>query len=122
MGDTLKPCPFCGGEAKTHGPYGWYSQWCISHSCKAFYTGAQDAFKDYPTEAQAITAWNTRADDGCIAELVEWAEVVLHDWHSETGFVAAVRETTGHPYPWEHGEQSVANLRDALAKVKGGAA
>jgi len=56
----LLPCPFCGGEAKVYGPYGWYRQWCISHSCKAFYTGAQDAFKDYPTEGYAISAWNTR--------------------------------------------------------------
>lgn len=58
----LLPCPFCGGDAKTHGPYGWYSQWCISHSCKTFYTGAQDAFKDYPSETSAITAWNTRSN------------------------------------------------------------
>ena len=58
--EGLKPCPFCGGEAKLYGPYGWYSQFCISHSCKAFYAGAQDAFKDYPTADYAIAAWNTR--------------------------------------------------------------
>ena len=70
----LKPCPFCGGKAKTHGPYGWYRQWCISHSCKTFYTGAQDAFKDYPNEAEAIAAWNTRtqpAPDPLLDQLAE---------------------------------------------------
>ena len=116
MGDTLKPCPFCGGEAKTHGPYGWYSQWCISHSCKAFYTGAQDAFKDYPTEAQAITAWNTRADAGCIAELVEALDGLIddepcrydHHGYCQSHFITAPCE--------------MAVARATLAKVKGEAA
>lgn len=56
----LKLCPFCGGNAKTYGPYGWYKQWCISHSCKAFYSGASEVFGGYPNEAEAIAAWNTR--------------------------------------------------------------
>jgi hypothetical protein len=57
----LLPCPFCGGEAKVFGPYGWYRQWGISHSCASFYSGAQEMFGGFPTKTAAIAAWNTRA-------------------------------------------------------------
>jgi hypothetical protein len=57
----LKPCPFCGGtNVATFGPYGWYRQWGISHSCKSFYSGSQEMFKGFPSEAEAIAAWNAR--------------------------------------------------------------
>jgi len=60
-GDALKPCPFCGGDnVKTFGPYGWYRQWGISHSCRTFYSGAQEIAQGFPNEAEAIAAWNTR--------------------------------------------------------------
>jgi hypothetical protein len=58
----LLPCPFCGGDdVKTFGPYGWYRQWCISHSCKGFYSGSSESFKDFANEFSAVEAWNTRA-------------------------------------------------------------
>jgi hypothetical protein len=60
--EQLKPCPFCGGDAETYGPYGWYQQWCITHNCPTFHNGGSEAFKGYPNEAYAITAWNTRFD------------------------------------------------------------
>lgn len=54
MSETLKPCPFCGGEASV-------KMWCepdtpflvMCESCKA-------SVKDYATEAEAIEAWNRR--------------------------------------------------------------
>lgn len=52
----LKPCPFCGGEANV-------KMWCepdtpylvMCESCKA-------SVNDYATEAEAIEAWNRRAE------------------------------------------------------------
>ena len=53
-------------------------------------------------------------------DLIDAVEAVLHDWHSETGFVAAVRLATGRAWPWDHGEKSLNQLRAALARAKGG--
>lgn len=63
MAEKLKPCPFCGGEAQTYGPYGWYRRWAISHNCPTFYNGGSEAFKEFPSETYAIEAWNRRAGD-----------------------------------------------------------
>ena len=75
--EALKPCPFCGGtNVKTFGPYGWYRQWGISHSCKSFYSGTSEMFQGFAVEADAIKAWNTRlspppspADEELIAKV-----------------------------------------------------
>ena len=77
----LLPCPFCGGEAKTHGPYGWSRLWCISHNCTAFYNSASEAFKDFPSEAVAITAWNRRTDlsQAAVAAALEAAKAAIAD-------------------------------------------
>jgi len=59
--EALLPCPFCGGDnVKVSGPYGWYRQWCITHSCRTFYSGAQEIAQGFPSEAEARAAWNTR--------------------------------------------------------------
>lgn len=59
--EALEPCPFCGGEnVDTFGPYGWYQQWGISHSCPTFYSGSSELCKGFASEASAIAAWNTR--------------------------------------------------------------
>lgn len=59
---ALLPCPFCGGSnVETFGPYGWYRQWGISHSCQSFYSGSQEMFQGFHTEDSAIAAWNRRA-------------------------------------------------------------
>lgn len=58
---TLKPCPFCGGDnIRVHGPYGWYRQWCISHSCRSFYSGSGEFSKGFRSKDDAVSAWNAR--------------------------------------------------------------
>ena len=76
--NELKPCPFCGGEAKimTHESYvpeswrslvGVYGVVCTS--CRA------GGYQFWDTEEQAIAAWNRRADDAgyaaCAAEIAD---------------------------------------------------
>ena len=60
----LKPCPFCGGEAQTTlrniGDSGedFWSVECFDPECGC-------DFCLYHTEAEAIEAWNTRAERTC---------------------------------------------------------
>lgn len=59
--DELKPCPFCGGEAECTKWWsatmsGKYATVCKKCSCGTDY---------YYTEAEAIEAWNTRAERTC---------------------------------------------------------
>lgn len=56
--DTLKPCPFCGGEARTIEPARYGKRWGVLCECGAFI-----GFKH--TEAEAIKAWNTRTERTC---------------------------------------------------------
>lgn len=55
----LMPCPFCGGEAETHEvgfPYHYWDVWCNGECF--------DHFCEKPTEAEAVAAWNARAELG----------------------------------------------------------
>lgn len=61
MSDELKPCPFCGGEAKTiETKQGWHMN--IEHEPTCFHKTEVD---DEWTKAKAIEAWNTRAERTC---------------------------------------------------------
>jgi hypothetical protein len=71
----LKPCPFCGGEARS-----WPSS-----SCRVI-VGCEESSERCPVnphvhgrEAQAITAWNTRtpAGEGGAKDAVERAAEVI---------------------------------------------
>ena len=63
--ETLKPCPFCGGEAELH----WHSSDCWGTTCKVCRADGPIPKRD--TEAEAIAAWNTRADADRIEELTD---------------------------------------------------
>lgn len=69
----LLPCPFCGGEATVErmGHNGYYFVACAGLNC------CDSALAD--TEAEAITAWNTRAERTC-KNVNEWRDenYVLH--------------------------------------------
>ena len=52
---TLKPCPFCGGEARVQSYYRDYAIYCFK--CNA------STRKFYPTREEAEKAWNRRAND-----------------------------------------------------------
>ena len=58
----LKPCPFCGGEAEVMhtGGIGCSNDTFSIVECVRCW--AKTAFCD--TEAEAVKAWNTRANDG----------------------------------------------------------
>lgn len=63
MTSELKPCPFCGGEAGLYispAKYGWKYAFCK----KCF-----SSMDDYDTEAEAVEAWNTRAERTCKPEV-----------------------------------------------------
>ncbi|MBQ9784280.1 MAG: Lar family restriction alleviation protein [Clostridia bacterium] len=53
MSEEIKPCPFCGGEAELYSGGIKYvlCKECLATSC------------DFKTEAEAIEAWNRRAND-----------------------------------------------------------
>lgn len=55
----LLNCPFCGGEAFTYCMHDWW----VSHDCYAL--GRNVSTKLCKTEAEAIEAWNTRAERTC---------------------------------------------------------
>ena len=56
----LKPCPFCGGKAEPFNPFeNTEGTWCVICSECAAATGFEQ------TEAEAIEAWNTRAERTC---------------------------------------------------------
>ena len=64
MANELKPCPFCGGEA-----FVYKRSWSVWHTSPTDYTvicadcraGVRHYFSK---EAEAIKAWNRRAEDG----------------------------------------------------------
>ena len=85
---SLKPCPFCGGEAELerdndhHGE--WFNLGCARNwhrvgpdqACPGgyiWYTAGPEE------EAEAIAAWNRRATDPAVAELVEALGAILAD-------------------------------------------
>lgn len=75
----LKPCPFCGGEAQLMHmdldtiDEGWkvWGVWCVNDLHAEEHGGYQHGhfIDNYGTEAEAIEAWNTRAEQVIAATL-----------------------------------------------------
>ena len=71
----LKPCPFCGGEAKTiNHPASWNKNILVAYvrceTCQVngtpFELNTNHTYKDGAEYIyKAIEAWNRRATDGC---------------------------------------------------------
>lgn len=62
----LKPCPFCGGEADVMLCQSAYGQsYRIHHEHKSPCPAAYVNGLQFRTEAEAITAWNARAERTC---------------------------------------------------------
>ena len=76
MSDLL-PCPFCGGEAHTIEPARYGKSWGVRCECGAF-------LGFYFTEAEAVEAWNTRADSTCRNISKEWEKTSFA--HAATSF------------------------------------
>ena len=65
--ETLKPCPFCGGEATIRifkGKDGWRDRYAILCRYDEGGCGAESGLYHYMSEA--IEAWNRRVTDGNI--------------------------------------------------------
>ena len=71
MAETLKPCPFCGGEADLWakpGSYGWFTV-CQCSVCsasgKTFSLGQEcdDNWENTKAAKRAVDAWNRRCPD-----------------------------------------------------------
>ena len=74
---SLKPCPSCGGEAQTDvGKAGQAAAFCDLFRSYCMDCGTQSPEWSY-TEAEAITAWNTRAPIPVTDEMVERAMVAV---------------------------------------------
>ena len=67
----LKPCPFCGGKAelrpndrgiRTPDIYGWHVE-CVNDECIIGLMDDRQWYED--TKAEAIAAWNARAERTC---------------------------------------------------------
>ena len=68
--NDLKPCPFCGGKAKTEQVERWYygtvyRVGCNTDGCRGWWYESVL----YRTEAKAIEAWNTRSEQAIAATL-----------------------------------------------------
>ena len=54
MSETLKPCPFCGGQAMITPVDAGFVKYTV------FCSNCGVTFAAYPTEEEAATVWNTR--------------------------------------------------------------
>ena len=97
----LKPCPFCGADAEViESEYGMYETgyaiYCTHCSLKLGVDGRlSEAYEWTPvfdTEAEAINAWNKRAERTCryIKDPDTWAEIcsecgapAIEDWTAD---------------------------------------
>ena len=58
----LKPCPFCGGKAEYIYEMPYNAVKCTK--CEAFGKTIVDSYEQQDGKAEAIEAWNRRAEDG----------------------------------------------------------
>ena len=64
MSEDLKPCPFCGGEAKCYPSDAFNECGYFEFIVQCGSVGNHTLVNNYQTEAEAIAAWNARAELG----------------------------------------------------------
>ena len=92
MSEELKPCPFCGGKAEIYND-GFGGDWAVRCACGAEVSGYIE------TEAEAVAAWNTRAERTC-DECQLGAVPATDENMAKRGWV---RERKCRPIPTEDG-------------------
>lgn len=95
----LKPCPFCGGKAYIGQAKD--GEWHINTLCGVDKPAYHSAFVIADTEAEAVEAWNTRAERTCKQERL---------------FNLVKRECDGNRYEW-HGDKLPNYCPNCGAKV-----
>lgn len=63
--NELRPCPFCGGEARIHASHHGDTHYYQVECGNEYDCGAWPTVRVHHTEAEAIAAWNSRAERMC---------------------------------------------------------
>lgn len=79
---TLLPCPFCGDEAHISMSSDGYGVECWNRRC------IDMQLEEIPTEAEAIAAWNTRAERTCGFTNCDSGEMEIDVYALSCGHVA----------------------------------
>lgn len=75
----LKPCPFCGGEARVVAADGFHEYWSVRCFGEDEQCTAEIGFHN--TEEDVVAAWNRRAPSPDMREAVEARyQARVHDW------------------------------------------
>ena len=120
MEQELKPCPFCGAEAKIKASWG-HSYIEAKHQRPCGFYHLTSRFGPFGSEKNAITAWNTRATQApLIAAMREGVEALEHISLNCQGASVCDGDPTGaHEHNYSIAGQALTNMREELAKIEG---
>lgn len=111
MGDELKPCPFCGGEAKAFfcEESGTYDVQC--QQCGALpFLGRKRGSGRFKSMDDVIAAWNRRTERTCRPEVCDDGAVAWGVYCSECGYRFA------GPYGKREVPEHMAGRRDIMPR------
>lgn len=94
---TLLPCPFCGGEARCYPSDAFNEGGHFEFVVQCSSVDNHTLVNDYPTEAEAIAAWNTRTTHDMLT-----AEQVREAIERNFGKVAVI-DDGGEKVEWREG-------------------
>lgn len=111
---TPLPCPFCGGEALIGQTLdgAWYAMCVVDHCCKL------ESY--WRTEAEALTAWNTRAVNSH-HDLIEALREMVEVAHGYAEYISSVPSAELERHPYLPGlEDQINEARAILTKAEAG--